>query len=319
MKLSIIIPVYKVEKYIQSCLESIFLNQTVQLLCQTEVIVVDDGTPDDSMRVVDAFAAKYKNLVVIHQSNQGLSAARNAGLRMAQGDYIWFVDSDDRIEENCLQGIFEDVARYQAEMMGYNVCSVNEATHEETLLSPSWKSQIDHDVCFDGQKATKMLHTGLVQRFIFNRDFLTKNQFCFQEGIIYEDIELMPRVICALKRGVLLKRVTYRYLVRQSGSIMSSGINEKSLRSNSRILDNYEVLASSFPKGSWQYGFLNLCCFDRIKWEINILLKNRQALQADPGRLKSLKKELVTHYFKASRYITIGKTYHLIDKLFKTI
>ena len=89
MKLSIVIPVYNVEDYIRGTLDSIY-NQKVDEQC-FEVIVVNDGTPDNSMKIVKEFAATHQNLTIINQENQGLSAARNAGIKVAKGVYIWVV------------------------------------------------------------------------------------------------------------------------------------------------------------------------------------------------------------------------------------
>jgi len=97
--LSIIVPVYKVEQYLDQCIKSI-LAQTFQ---DWELILVDDGSPDACPQICDNYAAKECRIYVIHQSNKGQSAARNAGLDVAQGEYITFVDADDEIEKNTYQ------------------------------------------------------------------------------------------------------------------------------------------------------------------------------------------------------------------------
>ena len=98
--LSIIIPVYNVEKYVWKTLESIF--ESTLLKSELEVIVVNDGTKDNSMSIVNEFAVKFDNLKIINQENQGLSVARNTGLKAARGKYVWFVDSDDWVEYDSL-------------------------------------------------------------------------------------------------------------------------------------------------------------------------------------------------------------------------
>ena len=103
-KLSIIIPVYKVEKYIARCLDSIFNQKVDDSLI--EVIVVNDGTPDNSMQIVNSYVAMHRNLTIINQENQGLSVARNVGLAKATGDYVWFVDSDDWLVEDAFSILF---------------------------------------------------------------------------------------------------------------------------------------------------------------------------------------------------------------------
>ena len=98
MKLSIIVPIYNVAPYLRKCMDSLL----AQDILDYEIILVDDGSPDECPRICDAYAEKHSNIHVIHQENAGLSAARNTGVAKAQGDYIWFVDSDDYVEPNVL-------------------------------------------------------------------------------------------------------------------------------------------------------------------------------------------------------------------------
>ena len=97
-KVSIIVPVYKVEKYLRKCIDSI-INQTLK---DIEIILVDDGSPDNCGKICDEYAAKDTRIKVIHKENGGLSSARNAGMEVAEGEYIGFVDSDDWIESDLI-------------------------------------------------------------------------------------------------------------------------------------------------------------------------------------------------------------------------
>lgn len=100
MLVSIIIPIYNVEQYIEQCFTSIYAQDISEDIF--EVIAVNDGTPDNSMSIVKTIASQHKNLVIINQENQGLSVARNTGLDHAKGEYIWFVDSDDWLTKDSL-------------------------------------------------------------------------------------------------------------------------------------------------------------------------------------------------------------------------
>ena len=101
MKLSIVVPIYKVEPYLRKCVDSL-LNQDLPTE-DYEIILVDDGSPDCCGEICDEYASKYGNIRVIHRENGGLSAARNSGIEIAQGKYIQFVDSDDYLEPNVLK------------------------------------------------------------------------------------------------------------------------------------------------------------------------------------------------------------------------
>ena len=108
--ISIIIPIYNVEKYIFTCLESI-VSQPLKEDNNIEIIVVNDGTPDNSMSIVNEYVSKYPNIYVYEQFNQGPSIARNMAISKANGDYILFVDSDDWLLPNSLNGIFEIIQK----------------------------------------------------------------------------------------------------------------------------------------------------------------------------------------------------------------
>lgn len=99
MRISFIVPVYKVEKYLPQCIESIISNKKADL----ELILVDDGSPDRSGRICDEYAQNDNRIVVIHKENAGVSAARNEGINIAKGDYIWFLDSDDYLRSNAIE------------------------------------------------------------------------------------------------------------------------------------------------------------------------------------------------------------------------
>ena len=164
MKLSIVIPVYNTEPYLDACLASC-LKQDVDL-SDYELVIVNDGTKDNAMAIAERFAKEYPNITIISQENAGLSAARNAGLVVSKGDYVWFVDSDDCIDKKALSLIFNkiedkpDVICLQAKRSDTyvlrNVFSGNVSNGHDVLLHDF----SDWDRC--------------VPYFVFNRQFLDK-------------------------------------------------------------------------------------------------------------------------------------------------
>lgn len=117
--ISVIIPIYNVEQYLEQCLDSV-VNQTYRNL---EIILVDDGSPDKCGAICDAYKAKDERIIVIHQENQGLSAARNAGLDICKGEYIAFVDSVDWVEADYIDAMLEYVGNHTIVACGVNHCS----------------------------------------------------------------------------------------------------------------------------------------------------------------------------------------------------
>lgn len=114
-KVSIIIPVYNVEKYVGRCLESVMSQENIDDL---EIIVIDDGSTDNSGRICDDFAKKNLKFRVIHKSNQGISNARNLGLEIAKGEYIMFLDSDDYLEKGIVKNLLDEAIQKNADIVG---------------------------------------------------------------------------------------------------------------------------------------------------------------------------------------------------------
>lgn len=216
--LSIIIPVYKVEKYIRKCLDSIFKQE--YSYGKVEVIVVNDGTPDNSMEIVKEFAVKY-NIEVIEQSNQGLSMARNNGLLKATGRYVWFVDSDDWLQKDSIHTVLECIDKHNVDMISTRLIRVKE---------DDGSCQLDvRNRYIDGKKyivgKDYLFDEGIyapVQQFIYKRDFLKENDLNFFPNIYHEDGQFNVRALYLSKQVYLLDIPVYNCLLRGSGSIMKS-------------------------------------------------------------------------------------------------
>lgn len=267
MQLSIIIPVYKVEKYIRDTLSSVY-NQNVDANL-FEVIVVNDGTPDDSMCIVAEFAAKHANLHIISQENQGLSCARNAGLQMARGAYVWFVDSDDTIAERSIEKVMECVERSKADVVGFCIRKIEESAGNSEKESAIWNRRYRslQDCLINTKQVVFYLHTGIVQRYVFRREFLFHNGLSFHPGILYEDQEFLPRVFCLAGSFYISSFVSYRYLLRSSGSIMSQ-FSLRSLYDTLAIVHSYETfLREEIKEDDFMLSaYIHGCIFMHTYW-----------------------------------------------------
>lgn len=215
IKLSIIIPVYNVEKYIRKCLDSIFSQDVDNSLY--EVIVVNDGTPDNSVSIIHEFTDKYPNCRLVNQKNQGLSVARNTGLDVSCGKYIWFVDSDDWLFPRSLSTILNYIEKYKP-----NVIS--------SILIKTYPNRNDVDISILPNE-TKLITSydyllgypvGASQRYIICKELMDRYNLRFYPGILHEDGEFGPRLICAANKILVIKEGLYAYFQRGTGSIMSS-------------------------------------------------------------------------------------------------
>lgn len=219
MKYSIIVPVYKVEDFIEKCLLSC-MNQDYDS-DDFEIIVVNDGSPDNSLSVIKRLVEGRPNITVITQENKGLSGARNTGFKVAKGDYIWFVDSDDWIELNSLKTL----APYCAK--GYDIitfCAANSISDTQDVIRRS-KEDIDG---FETTGIELLNHPSWqppVWLNIYNREFLIKNNLWMMEGVLHEDSEFEPRAYYLAKKAIALNIVLYH--VRINPNSISRSFNPK--------------------------------------------------------------------------------------------
>lgn len=218
--LSIVIPVYNVEKYINKCLLSIF-NQKYQQ-DTVEVIIVNDGTKDDSMKIVMNYVGKIPNIKVCNQHNQGLSIARNNGLNLACGQYVWFVDSDDSLTGNAINIILDVIKNnVEADMFSTRLIRVQEldgkaVVDERSSYFNACNNLPGREYLFNGG-----CHAP-IQQFIYKRSFLLDNALLFYPNIYHEDGQFNVRALYLCKNIYLVEDPVYNYLLRNSGSIMTS-------------------------------------------------------------------------------------------------
>lgn len=201
MKLSIIIPAYNSEKVIEKCLCSC-LNQDISHN-DYEIIVVDDGSTDNTKNIVLSMKEENNNIVYIYQTNAAQGAARNNGLSKAQGKYIWFIDSDDWIKENILHEIIEklDSQELTAVLVGH-------ATVYAQRIA-KWE-QFNNSIISSGKDLLRQNNFFISPTYaIWNKDFLLNNNIRFIEHIYHEDAEICPRMYYKAKRIGFINEVCY--------------------------------------------------------------------------------------------------------------
>lgn len=203
--ISVIIPVYKAEKYLPDCLDSV-LGQTYRNL---EVILVDDGSPDDSGAICDEYAARDRRVRVIHQKNGGVCIAKNAGLNAANGDYIGFVDADDYIDPDMYHSLYERLKTTGADIVQCRHRSISE---DGSLMSISPDVE---DGVLDRESAIKRLFTGPVQFIacdkLYSRDILGELRFDARFPIC-EDMFLNYQLLKKSRRVALMRDIYYTYI-----------------------------------------------------------------------------------------------------------
>lgn len=240
MKFSVIIPVYNVEAYLRDCLDSV-LNQTC---ADWEVICVNDGSTDGSTDILAAYAARESRLKVITQPNGGLSAARNAGMREAEGDYILFLDSDDWLEGNALEVMSANLVGEDMLCFSGRRYFESENTYHEAdqLKSQTYLSGMDY--YNENALLVRDFAFVCVVLRIYKREFLSRHNLRFKEGIFHEDNLFTPLACYYAEKVKVINECLYDYRVR-SNSITTT-INVKRLRD---LLETANTLAAFFvPK-----------------------------------------------------------------------
>ena len=210
---SVIIPVYNVEKYLRKCVDSV-LSQTYKNL---EIFLVDDGSPDNCGKICDEYAKKDKRIKVIHQQNCGLSSARNAALDVCTGEYITFIDSDDWVEPTYVEELYNAIKKYNCDV---SVCGHNHINNDEKVTQKICYESFDEiyrdDICnlFFRLKPISITAWGkLYRRDIFK-------ELRYPVGINYEDTYIITDICANVKKGIaIVKKTLYNYLVLRTGAI----------------------------------------------------------------------------------------------------
>lgn len=238
--LSIIIPFYNVEKYISACLDSVF-NQDIPL-SEYEVICVNDASPDNSREIVLKYMERYPNLILIeHDKNKKLGAARNTGRRIAKGKYIWNVDSDDMIASNCLMNLLSECENNQLDILLFNYCSFNGDIMKEDMT-------LSNSLCTTGLDFISEFHDNNISKFcsvwkqIYNKSFLDRHNLYSPEINMGEDVPFSFSAMALANKVKSIHDCCYKYR-----------INENSLTGKKYRLNAYSLYEKSFVNARMIY------------------------------------------------------------------
>lgn len=224
MKLSIVVPCYNVKGYVEKCLTSLVhqdLNTT-----DYEILVIDDGSTDGTGAICDQFAEKYHQVKVVHQKNAGLSAARNSGLDIAQGDYVFLVDGDDFVAENCFKDLVSVAKSHDLDFLGFSTAEINDSNN----ISPTPEcGETEIHVQTGAEYLSNNSMRGPVWWYITKRELLECERLQFPVGHMLEDAPFTPDVILSANRMAVINKVCYFYVKRPS-SIMHNQNREHYLK-----------------------------------------------------------------------------------------
>lgn len=238
---SVIVPVYNVENYMRKCIDSI-LNQTYKNL---EIILVDDGATDESGVICDEYALIDHRIKVLHKENGGLASARNAGVKVATGEYISYVDSDDWIESEFIETLLKCCEDNNAQM---SICRYSERfdemqyEHTEKLYTMVWtgKDAVRHRVMDDSKYC---IATSAGNKF-YSAELIKEMEF--PEGKYYEDIVYGIEAMLKSNKVVYTNMSLYNYRCNRQGSIMNEGFNARIITDELPLMSKRNALIRKY-------------------------------------------------------------------------
>lgn len=284
-KLSIIVPVYNVELYLESCVDSIFQQEMND--DDFEVILVNDGSTDQSGIILKQLEKKYSNLIVIDQENGGMSNARNTGMSMAKGKYLLFLDSDDTLVPSTIKEVLDKTEGCHAEI---SICRMNIFDNVGSCKVSSDFTVFDQIVT--GEEALLSgINLSSVCGNLYLRSFLLSHQLRFIEGITHEDVMFSLQATVWAKRLISYDNITYNYLWHDGSMNRNNNLSSlrKSLMSDLVIAHEEIKLSDNMQIGNFLRSYLRKkansliianCIFLMRKWRITQYIRHDYVKEA---------------------------------------
>ena len=221
IKVSVVIPVYNVEKYIRQCLESV-INQTLKYI---EIICINDGSKDNTLKILEEYSQKDSRIVLIDKENEGLSAARNQGTELARGEYISYIDSDDWVDTHYLEALYNAAKKYNSDVACSSIIRVTAGRRRNKLIYK--KEEFTRDIDKKNELTNVPIYS-YVWNKIYKRDKLIQSGVKFPIGRVYEDIIWSIQAIYYLDGVVTVPSAIYYYR-KNPTSVMSSKAKQNAI------------------------------------------------------------------------------------------
>ena len=282
MKVSIIIPVYNVEPYVERCLQSVMLQTYNDLI---ECLIVDDCGTDRSMdvveRIVDAYHGPIRFKIIHHERNRGLSAARNTGMAAATGDYLFFLDSDDEISVNCIEKLTSPLKEEQFDLVVGNIRTIGD---EKVRLAVNLK--LSDGFVLYGEQVLETYRKGwnmIAPNKLYRTAFIREHGLQFKEGLIHEDELWSFQVACLAQSLRAVNQLTYIYYIRDNSITTSMNAKKKQHEALKIIVEdmrNFLIERQIFSASAYQL-------VQYFSWRIlKSTLKNRSQFIRDYCQLR---------------------------------
>lgn len=291
--ISVIVPIYKVERYLKKCVDSILKQSYTNL----EIILVDDGSPDGCGKICDAFAQADHRVKVIHKKNGGLSDARNAGIDIAAGDYFAFVDSDDWIEPDTYAAMLAAAEKYNAKLVCAGRYDEEEATGITTLgLCPEKEEFVPAKELVGRMFRWEHLDSAAWDK-LYARELFSEIRY--PVGRVVEDVPTTYRLVLLAGGGALLPKPVCHYLHREE-SITSSSVSEKSFHGVENAALVHQDIAKTLPELEPDARYLLTISQKHLVQTLD--LEEKETKKKFAERHKTLRRELRKNLLFALKY-----------------
>lgn len=280
--ISIIVPIYKVEKYVNKCVDSLIL----QTYSNIEIILVDDGSPDNCGAICDCYQEMDKRIRVIHKCNGGLSDARNAGIGVAKGEYIAFVDSDDYVTEHFIEKLYNAIKQQNADVA---ICSFK--LIDETAKELKEEIVSDEETIVSGHQLLREVLTPYGGKYVVAWNKLYKRKLFetlrFEKGMLYEDEYINFLLFWNCERVVLIPDILYLYLQR-GDSIQGTNITLEKLKMKRGFhLQRIEFYKNKKSESLYQRSVQMYC-----NWLVSCFLSKETRLVLEPEYIELLQHDI---------------------------
>lgn len=257
MNLSIVIALYNTEKYIKKCIESIYENNILN--CNDfEVIVINDGSNDNSPKIVEELQSKYANLILLNKKNGGQSSARNQGFKIAKGKYIFCLDSDDFIDASELAKAIIFCEQNELDLLPINLRKYDEDFKTLPVVKDNYAA-IDKIIISGGEFLNRYVIYGSMCRYIYKRSIIENNNLYLTEGIYHEDEEFVIKYISYSKKISYKNHSVYHQIVRNNSTTKNQDASHrlKLLNDLTTVIVNLKFHLVEFEPNSLEYTGLS--------------------------------------------------------------
>lgn len=280
-KISIIVPVYNSEKYLKDCLDSC-ISQT---LSDIEIICVDDCSTDNSLEILEEYKTKDSRVKVFyHETNKKQGAARNTGIKNAAGEYIWFIDSDDFIDKNACQLLYDTIKKHNVDLLSFCGISFSDADNGSQLFNGAFFQGLQFNKVFypkRGWRSINFYNICAVPWIYITKTDIIKD-FKFREGVYYEDTDFSLKIFSSLNSMMCIPYTAY-YRRWGTGSITQGRVNKKLLEDSISVIVSLHgfVKKNKINPKHFLYKFM-------VEYISNVRGSCEQNRGVDPENLKDL-------------------------------